>query len=87
MDWTEEQWRNTSAPPGGEEHCFVYDVNYSELEPGQIIPSGETTSGYNINLEPNLDFKKSLIHLHLVLTSDWQKSQVHQYFGWCTADL
>ena len=41
-DWTVEEWRNTSAPLGGQEHCFVYDVNYSQLEPGQTLPNGET---------------------------------------------
>ena len=47
VDWTEEQWRNSSAPAGSEEHCFVYDVNYNELEPGQIIPNGERDDNHN----------------------------------------
>ena len=54
MDWTEEQWRNSSAPTGGDEHCYVYDVNYSELEPGQIVPNGERDDNldnkYHINI-------------------------------------
>ena len=66
MDWTEEQWRNSSSLPGDHEHCFVYDVNYSELEPGQIIPSGEThclVLTCNIHQRPFIKYFLSLVYL------------------------
>ena len=63
-DWTVEQWRSSSAPPG-KDHCYVYNVSYSELAPGELVSNGERKSCSDLEgtRVGNVDFEELFISI------------------------